>query len=392
LSSFFCFDKKITFVKKAISSIYIHIPYCKKACTYCNFHFSTTLKNKTHLINAICKELRNRKSEFKNETVKSIYFGGGTPSICSSAEIESIIQTIYENYTVLKNAEITLEANPDDLSAEKIMELKKTPINRLSIGIQSFFEKDLQLMNRSHTAKEALNCIIEAQKHFKNISIDLIYGIPNLTNEQWLKNLHQVISLNIPHISAYALTVEPNTVLEKQIQKKVITAPKDSIANEHYEILVTTLQNENYINYEFSNFGKDGFFSQNNTGYWKGEKYIGIGPSAHSFNGFQRSWNIANNNQYLMGIENNKPNFEIETLTLEDQFNEYVMTGLRTMWGISLQKIEEKFGQKYLDHLKKYSQKHINNNLLQLENNHFFITQNGKFLTDGIASDLFFLN
>lgn len=333
-----------------------------------------------------------RKNELKNEEIHTIYFGGGTPSICTIAEIDKVLKTIYANFKVSNNPEITLEANPDDLNLEKLKGLKQIKINRLSIGVQSFLEEDLKLMNRSHNADEALNCILEAKKYFENISIDLIYGVPNLSNQAWHSILDKTISLGIPHISCYALTVEPNTALEKQIKKGVVQQPKDSVAHIHHQILVETLEKANYVNYEFSNFGKEGFFSKNNTAYWKGEKYLGIGPAAHSFNGTQRSWNVSNNNLYIKGIEHQKPVFEIEALSKSDRYNEYVMTGLRTIWGISLEEIKHNFGEDYLCHLKKCSKKHLENKLIKQHKNHFYITAKGKFLTDGIVSDLFFLN
>lgn len=340
----------------------------------------------------LCKELELRKNEFQDELVNCIYFGGGTPSICSQEEIDKIIKTVYANYKVVDKPEITLEANPDDLTTEKLVHFSNSKINRLSIGVQSFFEKDLKLMNRAHNAEEAYNCILNAKKYFQNLSVDLIYGIPNLSNEEWEDNLEKVISLAIPHISCYALTVEPNTALEKQISNGIVEQPKDSNAEEHYNILINKLIKNGYVNYEFSNFGKKGFFSQNNTAYWSGEKYIGIGPSAHSFNGIQRKWNVANNNIYIKGIQNKKPVFEVETLSKTDRFNEYIMTGLRTMWGVSIAKIKQDFGMSYFNHLVKQSQKHMDTGVLSCNDECYFLTNKGKFLGDGIASDLFLLN
>nr|WP_316912319.1 radical SAM family heme chaperone HemW [Aquimarina agarilytica] len=369
------------------------MPFCKKACHYCDFHFSTSFKKKEAIIAALCSEIKLRKHELNDDRIQTIYFGGGTPSVCSTSEINQIIETIYTHYNVSKNPEITLEANPDDLSEEKITDLASTKINRLSIGVQSFFEEDLQLMNRAHNAQEALNCLQIAKKQFTNISIDLIYGIPGMSsNERWKKNLEITIALGLPHISSYALTVEKNTALEKLIKKGTIAPVNDATAEAHYQILTATLEKEGYTNYEFSNFGKPNYFSQNNTAYWQGKKYIGIGPSAHSFDGIHRSWNIANNTLYIKGIQSNKRNFETETLTSTDRFNEYIMTGLRTIWGISLLKIATDFGQHYLKHLKNQSQAHLKNGLLEIKNEHLHITKKGKFLGDGIASDLFFLN
>lgn len=344
------------------------------------------------MIDALCSEIKLRKNEFKNNSVQTIYFGGGTPSICSTLEINKILDTIYTNFKVSNTPEITLEANPDDLNTKKIQELAHTKINRLSIGVQSFFETDLQLMNRAHNAKEAIDCIAEAKKYFENISIDLIYGTPGMTNTLWMDNLTKAIDLDIPHISSYALTVEPKTVLEKQIKKGIIAPVSDTSAEAHYKLLVETLENSGYTNYEFSNFGKEGFFSQNNTAYWQGKKYLGIGPSAHSFNGKERSWNIANNILYIKSLQKNRRPFENETLSVTNQYNEYIMTGLRTIWGVSLVKIKKDFGIKYIEHLQKHIKKHIEGGHLSLTENNLHLTKKGKFLGDGIASDLFFIN
>jgi oxygen-independent coproporphyrinogen-3 oxidase len=282
-----------------MSGIYIHIPFCKQACHYCDFHFSTSMKKKDEMVLALVKELIMRAGEFKNEIVETIYFGGGTPSVLDISELKLLIDTVYQNYNVAENSEITLEANPDDLSKDRILELAENRINRLSIGIQSFFEDDLKLMNRAHNANEAKACLAEATKHFDNISIDLIYGIPGLSNAQWQENIETALSFGIPHISSYALTVEPKTALKKLIQTGKIAEPNDEVAQEQFVILVETLQAKGFIHYELSNFGKENYFSKNNSSYWLGKKYLGIGPSAHSYNGVSRSWNIANNSLYL---------------------------------------------------------------------------------------------
>ena len=375
-----------------MSGIYIHIPFCKQACHYCDFHFSTSLKKKDDLLNALVKELELRKDEFKNQTVETIYFGGGTPSLLTKAEIELIINSVYKNYKVVENPEITLEANPDDLSKEQISSLANTEINRLSIGIQSFFEDDLKLMNRAHNAKEAKQCLDEATKHFQNISVDLIYGIPGLSNERWIENIETVLSYNIPHISSYALTVEPKTALEAFIKKGVIKNVDDDLAQEQFHILIEKLEAAGFVHYELSNFGKPEYFSKNNSAYWLGKPYLGIGPSAHSFNGNERGWNVRNNSKYIKSLEQNIVPIETETLSITDKYNEYVMTGLRTVWGVSLEKVEQDFGQQYKNYLLEHSQKHINEHLLYLDNNKLLVTKKGKFLSDGIASDLFKIN
>lgn len=375
-----------------MSGIYIHIPFCKQACHYCDFHFSTSMKKKEEMVLALAKEIQMRKSESEKETVETIYFGGGTPSVLSTEEIEFLIKEVYSNYKVAENPEITLEANPDDLSKDRIIELSKTPINRLSIGIQSFFEDDLIMMNRAHNSVEARKCLEVAIEYFDNISIDLIYGIPGMSNEKWKQNIETALSFGIPHISSYALTVEPKTALNKLIQTGKITEPKDEVAQEHFLILVELLEANGFIHYELSNFGKENYFSKNNSAYWLGKKYIGIGPSAHSYNGISRSWNISNNPLYLKSIQENKLPNEIEILSQSDRYNEYIMTGLRTIWGVSLDKIEKDFGIDYLEHLKKQARKFLDDNLLSIENNILKPTPKGKFLTDGIASDLFYLN
>jgi oxygen-independent coproporphyrinogen-3 oxidase len=375
-----------------VSGIYIHIPFCKKACHYCDFHFSTSFKYKAQMIISLKKEILIRKRELNDKKIESIYFGGGTPSVLSTIEINSLIQSVYDNYLVNDSVEITLEANPDDLSDEKILELSKTRVNRLSIGVQSFFQKDLTLMNRSHTSNQALDCIKSASKYFDNISVDLIYGIPGLDNSRWKENIEILISHNIFHISAYALTVEPKTVLKKYIDNGIISPIDDSQSQQQFYILLDILENHNYENYELSNFAKNKLYSVNNSAYWTRKKYIGIGPSAHSFNGNNRFMNIKNNIKYIESLNNNiLPNTK-EVLSLVDKFNETVMFGLRTNKGISFVYIESEFGPNYKNQLIKNSQKHINNEFLTIKNNYLYITRKGKFLSDGIASDLFMLN
>ncbi|WP_188372800.1 radical SAM family heme chaperone HemW [Winogradskyella haliclonae] len=375
-----------------MSGIYIHIPFCKQACHYCDFHFSTSLKKRDEMLEALAKEISLRKEEFSNTTVKTIYFGGGTPSILTTEELLFLIDTVYKNYKVSGNPEITIEANPDDLSKDRIVELSKSPVNRLSIGIQSFFEDDLRLMNRAHNAKEAKECLEETTKHFSNISIDLIYGIQNSTNEKWLQNIETALHYNVPHISSYALTVELKTALASFIEKGIIDDVDDEQAHEQFHLLKDRLEREGFVHYELSNFGKEGYFSRNNTAYWQGKTYIGIGPSAHSFNGKQRGWNIRNNSKYIKAISESKLPIEIEDLTITDRYNEYVMTGLRTIWGVSIQKIENDFGLLYKDYILKMAESLLNQDLLYLEAAHLHVTKKGQFLSDGIASELFKVN
>jgi oxygen-independent coproporphyrinogen III oxidase len=350
------------------------------------------MKKKDEMVLALVKEIAMRKSEFENEIIETIYFGGGTPSRLQISDLKLLIDSVYENYKVSENPEITIEANPDDLSEEYIIELSKIGVNRLSIGIQSFFEDDLKMMNRAHNADEAKKSLEIATQYFDNISLDLIYGIPGMSNKKWKQNIETALSFGINHISSYALTVEPKTALKKLIESGKIKNPKDEVAQEHFEILVETLTNNGFIHYELSNFGKENYFSRNNSSYWLGKKYIGIGPSAHSYNGISRSWNIANNSNYIKSINENKLPNETEILSKTDIYNEYVMTGLRTIWGISLNKIETDFGLEYLEYLLKQSQKFFNDDLLFIENNILKPTKKGKFLCDGIASDLFLVN
>jgi oxygen-independent coproporphyrinogen-3 oxidase len=375
-----------------MSGIYIHIPFCKQACHYCDFHFSTSLKKKDEMILALAKEIEMRKSEFQDEVVETIYFGGGTPSRLQIADLRLQIDSIYQNYMVTENPEITLEANPDDLSIDYLIELSKIGVNRLSIGIQSFFEDDLKMMNRAHNSAEAKKCLEEATKYFDNISIDLIYGIPGMSNEKWIQNIEMALAYKVPHISSYALTVEPKTALHSFIQKQLIPQPDEEVAQEHFQILVEKLTKNDFIHYELSNFGKENYFSKNNSSYWLGKKYIGIGPSAHSYDGQKRGWNVSNNSVYMKSILENKLPMETEILSKTDRYNEYIMTGLRTMWGVSLERIEKEFGKTYLDYLNRQAARYIEDHLLFIDDDILRTTQKGKFLSDGIASDLFLLN
>ncbi len=345
------------------------------------------------MVFALCNEIKLRRSEIDDhQVIETIYFGGGTPSILSVSALKFIVDTIYENYLVSDTVEITIEANPDDLTEAYIKSLASTEVNRLSIGIQSFFDEDLKLMNRAHNDNEARTCLSIASKYFDNISIDLIYGIPGMSSERWQENLKIALETNVPHISSYALTVEPNTALSSFIEKGVIAPVEDELAQQHFEILVDTMEKEGFEYYEFSNFGKPGYFSKNNTAYWQGKHYLGIGPSAHSYNGKERSWNIKNNIKYIKALQENKLPKEIEELTTTDRYNEYVMTGLRTIWGVSIKKVEVDFGLTYKEYLLKQAQKHLDEHLLFLDGDVLIVTKKGKFLSDGIASDLFLLN
>ncbi len=350
------------------------------------------MKKKAEMVTALAKEMKMRKTEFDDVVIETIYFGGGTPSLLTIEDLRFLIDEVYSNYNVVANPEITIEANPDDLSKERIVELSNIRINRLSIGIQSFFEDDLKMMNRAHNSEEAKECLKIATQYFDNISIDLIYGISGMSNEKWLQNIEMALSYNVPHISSYALTVEPKTALHSFIQKGIISQPEDEVAQEHFHILVDKLTENGFIHYELSNFGRENYFSKNNSSYWLGKKYIGIGPSAHSYDGEKRGWNVSNNALYIKSISDNKVPIETETLTKTDRYNEYIMTGLRTIWGISLDRIAAEFGESYLNYLNQQAAKYIEDKLLCVNENILRTTKNGKFLSDGIASDLFLLN
>ncbi|WP_291074623.1 radical SAM family heme chaperone HemW [Empedobacter sp. UBA5987] len=375
-----------------MAGIYIHIPFCKQKCSYCDFHFSTNLQHKSNLIQAINKELEIRKDEISTP-LETIYFGGGTPSILSEIELESIFETIYKNYSTKNLKEITLEANPDDLNKEKLNFLKSTPINRFSIGVQSFFEEDLKLMNRAHNAQEAETSIKLAQDFgFENITIDLIYGSTTTTNEMWKQNLQKAIELNVPHISSYALTVEEKTILNHQIKKGITKPVDEDRQNEQFQLLVDTLTSNDFIQYEISNFGKEEYFSLHNSNYWKGIHYLGIGPSAHSYNGKTRAWNIANNSKYIQAInENNLPQ-EIEVLNEVEKFNEMIMIGLRTIYGIDLNRINSEFSQPLVNSFHEELNQLINENLVEKKENKIILKPEAKFFADGIASRLFYIN
>ncbi|KUF44352.1 radical SAM family heme chaperone HemW [Myroides marinus] len=375
-----------------MAGIYIHIPFCKQACHYCDFHFSTSLKKKEEMLDSIKRELFLRKDELEGEIIETIYFGGGTPSILEVDEINAMIQSVYDLFEVIDAPEITLEANPDDLDSATLHKLAESRVNRLSIGIQSFEEADLKMMNRAHNSTEAIQCLEIATTLFDNISIDLIYGIPNMSNERWLSNVQRILDLGIPHISCYALTVEERTALNKLIKKGVIPSPEEEVAHQHFMLLIETLRANGYIHYELSNFAKPGYYSKNNSAYWLGKKYLGIGPSAHSFDGVHRSWNIANNSLYIKDIAEDKLPLEIEELSLTDRYNEYIMTGLRTIWGVDLNRVKREFGEVYYDYLVRLSSSFIEEELMKKESDILTITDKGKFLSDGIASDLFYLD
>lgn len=387
-----------------MAGIYLHIPFCKQACFYCDFHFSTSVKRKSEMVSAICKEIELRKNEI-SEPIATIYFGGGTPSLLSKEELDQLLKAIYSNYSVVENPEITLESNPDDLTEDRIIQLSKSPVNRLSIGVQSFFEDDLKSMNRAHTASESLNCLSSAIGSFDSITVDLIYGIPNMSMAKWRQNLQKVFDLGIPHISSYALTVEPKTALDSFIQRGKYPPLDENLAAEHFDVLLQETEKNGFVHYETSNFGKEGFFSQHNTSYWKGVPYLGFGPSAHSFDGISRSWNVANNAKYISAIVQGDLPSEKELLSKKDRFNEYIMTGLRTIWGVDLNRVKIDFGEEYYQYLINVSNMFLEQELLEIIISHsepieesfnknngvLKTTLKGKFLADGLASELFMI-
>ncbi|MBA4239191.1 MAG: coproporphyrinogen III oxidase [Sphingobacteriaceae bacterium] len=374
-----------------MSGIYIHIPFCKQACHYCDFHFSTSLKNKDALVKSILIELDNRINYLPNKTIETIYFGGGTPSLLSEKEIFQILEKLYKLYNVSNNAEITLECNPDDLSDEKLKELKRLEINRLSIGLQSFDEEELIWMNRAHTAKESESSVKRAQdRGFENITIDLIYGskFSNLTS--WKKTLDKAIALQVPHISSYNLTIEEKTKLGHDFKVKKEVAIDDEKSSEMFLEMIDRLEKNEFIHYEISNFGKEGFFSKHNSNYWKGEHYLGLGPSAHSFDGTSRQWNVSNNNLYIKYLEEkSEAYFEKEILTETERFNEYILTSLRTIWGINLDYLKTNFSSDFVNNFLNQIQEYIKQETVVVKDKTYTLTEKGKLLADKIASELF---
>ncbi len=378
-----------------MAGIYIHIPFCKQACHYCDFHFSVSLNNKEDFLKALAKEIylqRNYFSNFQppNSNLQTIYFGGGTPSLLSGDEIKKILNEIAKHHEFGKNMEITLEANPDDLTKEKLKALKQAGINRLSIGIQSFSDDDLKFMNRAHTSIQAHESAKAARDEgFSNITIDFIYGTPTLSNEQWLQNLETAFGLNVPHLSCYGLTVEPKTALAQFIKKGKVPAVEEAKSAEQFELLMQAAMDHGFEQYEISNFAKDKMYSQHNTNYWRNEKYLGLGPSAHSYNGVSRQWNISNNVEYIKSMDENKVPSEIEELTTTQRYNEYILTSLRTMWGSNMELIRENFGENFASHFSKSVTQFIDNSWIEKNEAIYILTRKGKFFADKITMELF---
>ena len=346
------------------------------------------------MVEALCKELILRKDEAAGSELQTVYFGGGTPSVLTETELQQLFETIYQHYKVSPKAEITLEANPDDFFKERspqefLQRLKKLSVNRLSLGVQSFYEEDLRLMNRVHNTAQVEALLPLVAEHFDNFTIDLIYGIPKMSTARWEANLRKALHYSVPHISAYALTVEERTALHSLIAKGKCPPVEDELALAHFQLMIDLLEAEGYIQYEFSNFGKEGYFSRNNTAYWFGKPYMGIGPSAHSFNGKERRWNIAHNIKYIQALQKEKLPFEKEELTLNNQYNELIITRIRTMVGIDLREVYTTFGEPYHAYLLQQASKYLHDGFLHIEDNHLKVTKAGKFLSDGIAADLF---
>ncbi|MCB0666798.1 MAG: radical SAM family heme chaperone HemW [Saprospiraceae bacterium] len=372
-----------------MAGLYIHIPFCKQACSYCNFHFSTRLNGVDPMVEALTQEIRLRHSFLDQSPLESIYFGGGTPSVLTDRQLLKILNTIDQYFEVSEQAEITLEANPDDLTTEKLAALRDSPVNRLSIGIQSFRDQDLQLMNRVHSARQAHLCIESARKaNFENLTIDLIYGIPDLSEQAWKNNLDFVRHYSIKHFSSYALTVEPKTLLAHQIATRKISAVTDERMAGHFRLLIEFAREHNFLHYEISNFAKRGFTAIHNSNYWRQKKYLGIGPSAHSFNRDSRSWNISNNAKYLKAISENNLPLTVEELTAEQKYNEYVMTGLRTMWGCDRHYIRN-LDVSFWEYFRKEIEIFLKREWIREDLGIFTLTDEGKLFADHIASELF---
>jgi oxygen-independent coproporphyrinogen-3 oxidase len=375
---------------RCMAGIYIHIPFCKQACHYCDFHFSTSMKYKDEMMEALLREIDLRKNYLNGEVINTIYFGGGTPSIVPAKDIDKLIKKIHQDFEISSLVEVTLEANPDDLNKEHLQQLHQIGINRLSIGVQSFFNKDLEWMNRAHHKVEALDCIRRAQDiGIENISIDLIYGTPGLTDQEWLQNIHTTLELEVPHISSYALTVESKTALGNWVEKGKVKPMDEEQAASQFEILMEELESNGFEHYEISNFARPGYYSKHNSSYWEGAKYIGIGPSAHSFDKNSRQWNIANNNKYIDEIFRDQLPMEVEQLKLNDRFNEYLMLSFRTSKGVSKKYIEDEFGSSILSQFEESVKAFKNNNWVILENNYYKTTKSGKLMADKIAAELF---
>jgi oxygen-independent coproporphyrinogen III oxidase len=372
-----------------MAGIYIHIPFCKQACHYCNFHFSTSLRYKDDVVKAIVEEINIRKNYLQGEIVKTIYFGGGTPSLLSFSDLNQIMHKINSDFQVIQDAEITLEINPDDITEEKLMQWKVSGINRLSIGVQSFFEEELKWMNRAHNAEQAILNLQLAKTQFANITIDLIYGSPLLSDDMWKQNVEKAIALDILHLSCYALTVEEKTPLHKNIALHKTPDVDNEKQARQFLLLMQWLREAGYEHYEVSNFAKPGFRSRHNSSYWKGDTYLGLGPSAHSFNGIERQWNVANNQKYVSAIADGASFFEKEVLSERDQLNEHIMISLRTKEGLDVLDVEKKWGKEKADLIEKQLKTYILKNEVHKNDSIYSLSDEGFLKADGIAGSLF---
>jgi len=373
-----------------MAGIYLHIPFCRQACYYCDFHFSTSQDSRERVIHALVHELVLQKDYLDKEEIETIYFGGGTPSILTEIEVAYILKAIRSNFTICANPEVTLEANPDDLTKDKLKELKNAGVNRLSIGIQSFDDKILKSLNRVHDSKMAVECLHHANElGFGNISIDLIYAIPGLENTKWKEAIDEAILFNPQHISSYSLTVEEKTVFGRLAARGTFKAVDDDIAAQQLHILAGALELQGYEQYEVSNFSKAGYRSKHNSNYWKNKKYLGVGPSAHSYNGTSRQYNISNNHLYTESLRNNKIPATLEILTREDKINEYLLTSLRTVWGANLTLLQQEYDFDLVNIYKQYVQILKEKGLATVTNDTLHLTKQGLLLADKVASDLF---
>ena len=375
-----------------MSGVYFHIPFCKQLCHYCAFHKSISLQATNEMLNCFKKELKLRKDYLNQKSVSTIYFGGGTPSVYQPEQIELLIDEVAKYWNIESDAEITMEANPDDLNQSYLKKLSKSSVNRLSVGIQSFHDEDLILMNRRHTGKEAFNAIRRAQDlGFDNISVDQIYGVPGLSMEKWKENLDLVYDLNIQHISSYHLMYDPNTVFSKKLEKGQLTELDEEESFEQFKYLIDSARENGFIHYEISNFSKEGFISRHNSSYWQQKQYLGIGPSAHSYNLQEREWNIAHNYKYMKAIDEKEDFSEKENLSFHDRFNDFVLTSLRTYWGMNLDQVKELFGEQLHQHCVKKAEKYIQSNHIRKENNSLILCDDGVFVSNDIMSDFFWI-
>lgn len=371
-----------------MAGIYLHIPFCKTRCTYCDFYTGTNESQIEAFVGALCTEASLRKEEI-NTPVKTIYFGGGTPSRLLPAHFDKIFDSLYRIFSIDPAAEITVEANPDDLSPDYVEMLSRLPVNRLSIGIQSFNDEELTFLSRRHSAQQAIDAVKRCQQFgFRNISIDLMYGLPRQTKEIWQSNLDQAISLDIPHISSYHLIYEEKTKMYRLLQAGRIKPVEEEISTAMFEMLIDRLTSTGYRHYEISAFGKEGYFSRHNCSYWQNEPYLGLGPAAHSFDGDNRSLNIPSLLRYIKGVESGDMNREIENLSITQKYNEAVLTGLRTMWGLNLSELNIRFGDDLYRYCMQNAQKYLDNHLLKAEGDRLILTRDGIFISDGIMSDL----